>query len=149
MGESFTHLHVHTEYSMLDGAARLHELVAAAAADGQPALKRAIADYYNEFYGAGITPDHVAVFAGGRPALFAILAFLRDDVTVAIEKGRGENSIAKDIRDAFKAALDEKSFHTETDDGEDVLLKKKKGPDFALVLVESTVESVRINVEKE
>jgi hypothetical protein len=71
------------------------------------------------------------------------------DVTVAIEKGRGENNIAKDIRDAFKAALDEKSFHTETDDGEDVLLKKKKGPDFALELVESTVESVRINIEKE
>ena len=31
MGDSFTHLHVHTEYSMLDGAARLDELVAAAA----------------------------------------------------------------------------------------------------------------------
>ena len=71
------------------------------------------------------------------------------DVTVSIRDGRGENNIAKDIRDAFKAALDPKSFHTETDDGEDVLLKKKKGPDFALVLVESTVESVRLNIEKE
>ncbi len=38
MSSSFTHLHVHTEYSMLDGASRLDELVAAAAADGQPAL---------------------------------------------------------------------------------------------------------------
>ena len=28
MGDSFTHLHVHTEYSMLDGAARVEELVA-------------------------------------------------------------------------------------------------------------------------
>jgi aminotransferase len=55
-------------------------------ADGQPPLRRAIAEYYNEFYGAAITPDHVAVFAGGRPALFAILAFLRDDVTVSIEE---------------------------------------------------------------
>lgn len=71
------------------------------------------------------------------------------DVTVSIKDGRGENNIAKDIRDAFKSALDPKSFHTETDDGEDVLLKKKKGPDFALVLVESTVESVRLNIEKE
>ena len=35
VGESFTHLHVHTEYSMLDGAARLDELVAKAAADGR------------------------------------------------------------------------------------------------------------------
>ena len=32
MGDAFTHLHVHTEYSMLDGASRLGELVAAAAA---------------------------------------------------------------------------------------------------------------------
>jgi hypothetical protein len=71
------------------------------------------------------------------------------EVTVSIKDGRGENNIAKDIRDAFKAALDAKSFHTETDDGEDVLLKKKKGPDFALMLVESTVEAVRLNIEKE
>jgi hypothetical protein len=71
------------------------------------------------------------------------------DVTVSIKDGRGENNIAKDIRDAFKAALDTKSFHTETDDGEDVLLKKRKGPDFALVLVESNVEAVRLNIEKE
>ena len=38
MGDSFTHLHVHTEYSMLDGAARVDDVVAAAAADGQPAI---------------------------------------------------------------------------------------------------------------
>ena len=29
VSSSFTHLHVHTEYSMLDGASRLDELVAA------------------------------------------------------------------------------------------------------------------------
>ena len=55
-------------------------------ADGQPELRTAIANYYNEFYDAGITPDHVAVFAGGRPAIFAILAFLQCDVTVSIEE---------------------------------------------------------------
>ncbi len=44
---SFTHLHVHTEYSMLDGAARLDELVEAAAADGQPAL--GITDHGNMY----------------------------------------------------------------------------------------------------
>jgi DNA polymerase-3 subunit alpha len=36
--DSFAHLHTHTEFSMLDGAARVGDLVAAAAADGQPAL---------------------------------------------------------------------------------------------------------------
>jgi len=55
-------------------------------ADGQPPLRRAIADYYNEFYGAGISEENVAVFAGGRPAIFAILAFLLEDVVVAIEE---------------------------------------------------------------
>ena len=38
MPDSFTHLHVHTEFSMLDGAARLDEMVAKAVADGQPAI---------------------------------------------------------------------------------------------------------------
>ena len=38
MGDSFAHLHVHTEFSMLDGAAKLEELVAKAVADGQTAL---------------------------------------------------------------------------------------------------------------
>jgi len=55
-------------------------------ADGQPPLRDAIAAYYNEFYGADISPDNVAVFAGGRPAIFAILAFLLDDVNVVIEE---------------------------------------------------------------
>ena len=44
---SFTHLHVHTEFSMLDGAARLDQLVAAAVADGQPAL--GITDHGNMY----------------------------------------------------------------------------------------------------
>ena len=60
---SFVHLHQHTEYSMLDGAARVKDVVAAAAADGQPAL--AITDHGNmygvlDFYKAcrdkGINP---------------------------------------------------------------------------------------------
>ena len=36
--DGFVHLHVHSEFSMLDGAARIDQAVAAAAADGQPAL---------------------------------------------------------------------------------------------------------------
>ena len=62
-GKSFAHLHQHTEYSMLDGAARIEDVVAAAAVDGQPAI--AITDHGNmygvlEFYkacrAAGINP---------------------------------------------------------------------------------------------
>lgn len=56
------------------------------AATGADALRKAIADYYNHFYGSNLTPDNVAVFAGGRPAIFATLMFLRRDVKVLIEE---------------------------------------------------------------
>jgi DNA polymerase-3 subunit alpha len=36
--DNFVHLHVHTEYSMLDGAARIDELLKAAADQGMPAI---------------------------------------------------------------------------------------------------------------
>src|SRR5689334_23920129 len=38
MTDSFVHLHLHTEYSMLDGASRIDEVVATAVRDGQPAV---------------------------------------------------------------------------------------------------------------
>jgi DNA polymerase-3 subunit alpha len=47
MSDSFVHLHVHTEYSMLDGAARLKPLFAETARMGMPAL--AITDHGNLF----------------------------------------------------------------------------------------------------
>ncbi len=45
--DSFVHLHVHSEYSMLDGAARLGPLIDAAAQSGMPAI--AITDHGNMF----------------------------------------------------------------------------------------------------
>jgi hypothetical protein len=71
------------------------------------------------------------------------------DVTVAIKDGRNENNVARDIVAGLKQGLDKKVYKVERDDGEDVLVKKRKGPNFELKLVESTVKSVRINVEKE
>jgi DNA polymerase III subunit alpha len=46
-GDSFVHLHTHTEFSMLDGAARLDDLFAEAARMGMPAL--AMTDHGNTF----------------------------------------------------------------------------------------------------
>ena len=40
---SFVHLHVHTEYSLLDGAARMDKMIKVAASYGMPAL--AITDH--------------------------------------------------------------------------------------------------------
>ncbi len=60
---SFTHLHTHTEFSMLDGAARVGDLVAAAVADGQPALgitdhgnMYGVLDFYKACRNHGIVP---------------------------------------------------------------------------------------------
>src|SRR6185436_14513198 len=43
----FVHLHVHSEYSLLDGANRIGDLVAACVADGQKSL--ALTDHGNLF----------------------------------------------------------------------------------------------------
>jgi DNA polymerase-3 subunit alpha len=60
---SFTHLHTHTEFSMLDGAARVKDLVKAAVEDGMPALgitdhgnMYGVLDFYAECRKAGINP---------------------------------------------------------------------------------------------
>jgi len=71
------------------------------------------------------------------------------DVLVNIKKGRSENGVARDVKDTFKKVLDPKVYHIEGDDGEDVLVKKRKGPDFEVKLVESTLKGTRINLDKE
>ena len=71
------------------------------------------------------------------------------DVTVNIKDGRSENGVASDVKNAFKAALDTKRFHVEGDDGEDVLVKKKGGPDFSIELLESTLKGTHFDVERE
>ena len=55
-------------------------------ATGNPALLEAITDYYNEFYDAGITTDNVCIFAGGRPGIFATVAFLAQEYGICIEE---------------------------------------------------------------
>lgn len=60
---SFAHLHVHTEYSMLDGAARVKDLVTSAAGLGMPAIAMTdhgnlfgAFDFYKQAKAAGIKP---------------------------------------------------------------------------------------------
>lgn len=61
--DSFVHLHLHTEYSMLDGAARVKDVVRVAAADGQPAVAitdhgvmYGVIDFFEQARAAGIKP---------------------------------------------------------------------------------------------
>lgn len=51
---------------------------------GLPELREAIAEHYNSFYGSSITPENVMVFAGGRPGIYTVLAFLKRHVEVRI-----------------------------------------------------------------
>ena len=71
------------------------------------------------------------------------------DVMVNIAKGRSENGVARDVKNALKAKLDPKVYKIEGDDGEDVLVKKRKGPNFEVKLVESTLKGTRINLDRE
>ena len=68
------HLHLHTEFSMLDGAARIPDVIATAAADGQPAVgitdhgnMYGVLDFYRAAREAGLTPvlGAEAYFVGG------------------------------------------------------------------------------------
>lgn len=55
-------------------------------ATGGVELLEAVRDYYNHFYGSNITTDNVAIFAGGRPGIYAALAFLKPEFRVLIEE---------------------------------------------------------------
>src|SRR6056297_448264 len=61
--DSFAHLHVHTEYSMLDGASRVDELVRHVRDDGQPAVAITdhgvlfgLVDFFRAAQREGVTP---------------------------------------------------------------------------------------------
>tara|TARA_B100000674_G_scaffold96507_1_gene69235 strand:+ start:460 stop:1719 length:1260 start_codon:yes stop_codon:yes gene_type:complete len=51
---------------------------------GHPDLREAISGYYNNQYGSSVKPENVMVFAGGRPGIYTVLAFLKDHVKVRI-----------------------------------------------------------------
>ncbi|SFR31925.1 DNA polymerase III subunit alpha [Microbacterium azadirachtae] len=63
--DSFVHLHVHSEYSMLDGAARIQPLVQEAVAQGMPAV--AVTDHGNTF--AAFEFYKAAQAAGVKPII--------------------------------------------------------------------------------
>ena len=60
---AFTHLHVHTEYSLLDGSSKIHEIVAQAKALGMDSLAitdhgvmYGVIDFYKACVAEGIHP---------------------------------------------------------------------------------------------
>jgi len=51
---------------------------------GHPELRSAITEYYNSQYGSNISPENVMIFAGGRPGIYTVMAFLKKHVKVRI-----------------------------------------------------------------
>jgi len=93
-GDSFVHLHVHTEYSMLDGAARLKDLFAETSRLGMPAL--AMTDHGNLYGAYDFYKQAVAV--GVRP-IIGLEAYLtpgtsRFDRTRVRWADGGENDVS-------------------------------------------------------
>jgi DNA polymerase-3 subunit alpha len=70
-GDSFVHLHVHTEYSMLDGAAKIAKLAARAKELGMPAL--AMTDHGNMF---GAYEFQKTITAAGLTPIIGIEAYV-------------------------------------------------------------------------
>ena len=81
-GDSFVHLHVHTEYSMLDGAARLGALAERTAELGMPAI--AMTDHGNVF---GAYEFYRKCKAAGVKPIIGIEAYFAPNVPRQEKKG--------------------------------------------------------------
>ena len=88
MADSFVHLHNHTEYSMLDGAAPVDAMVQAALADGQTAI--GITDHGN-LYGA--IDFYQTCRQNGVKPILGIEAYMVDDrFSRPLRRGRLDDS---------------------------------------------------------
>ena len=100
---------------------------------GMPALREAIASYYQRFYGAEITAENVMVFAGGRPGIIAVLLFLDPDVRIRTASteytpyydmlkllGREYDVVPSGVENRFNPTAEE--YGNITDDGRHLIL---------------------------
>lgn len=83
---SFTHLHVHTEYSLLDGSCKIKELVARAKACGMDSL--AITDHGVMY---GVIEFYKAAKAAGIKPILGCEVYVSPGSRFDREKGRGED----------------------------------------------------------
>jgi len=120
------------------GATVLALLLAAFAAEARPSNKWRL-----EFSGGADSDGSIVITllpVGGEPIV----------TTTAVEDGTSENGVAKTVVKSLEAQLDEDVFHVERDDGEDVLIKRRRGAaNFDVEITENTVKGVRINPDRE
>lgn len=69
--------------------------------------------------------------------------------TTQVAAGRAENAVARDIGTALQMVASNR-YSVEVDDGEDVLVKKREGErNFAVTVIENTVQGVRVDIDAE
>ena len=110
-GSGFVHLHVHSEYSMLDGAARVKDMVEAAAGDGQPGIgltdhgvMYGAVDFYKGVSAAGLTPVlgvEAYVTPGSRFDRPSWAKNIRYHMTLLAENQRGYENLVKLVSRAY------------------------------------------------
>ena len=72
-----------------------------------------------------------------------------EHVVVTIPKGTGENRAAKLLVGAIRAKFGDAHIHAEVDDGEDVLIKAKRGTPSFDVTIQRNTTGLRIRPGKE
>ncbi|MGH9361698.1 MAG: PHP domain-containing protein, partial [Thermoanaerobaculia bacterium] len=83
----FVHLHLHSQYSLLDGANRLDDVIAAAAAAGMPAL--ALTDHGNLF---GAIDFYSRAKAAGVKPILGIEAYVAQGSRLDRQSGKGASN---------------------------------------------------------
>ncbi len=97
-----------------------------------------------------IAVNHAARVGGEIELAFTPKDGPATSLVVRIPAGTHENHAAYLIRDAIRARFGKSVYKTELDDGEDVLIKVRRGtPDFDLAVVRNTAEGLSLHLHRE
>ena len=140
--QNFVHLHVHTQYSLLDGQASIPRLVDKAIADGMPGI--AVTDHGNMF---GIKEfwNYVKKKNGQRRDNLKKLTKLHDDLVTLLDQHPNVEAYIAELKDAIakkQSQIDSATVYSMEDNEE--LLKLKS----TLARVESMDKEFGYSVEK-
>jgi uncharacterized protein (DUF58 family) len=71
-------------------------------------------------------------------------------LVIAVPRRTSENRAAALVRDSIRAKFGKDVYHTEVDDGEDVLVKTRGStPNFELTVLRNTATGLRLNLDQE
>ena len=139
---NFVHLHVHTQYSLLDGQASISRLVDKAIKDGMPGI--AVTDHGNMF---GIKEfwNYVKKKNGQKRDTLKNLTKLRDDLVALLDQHPDVEAYIAELKDAIakkQAQIDSATVYSMEDNEELLKLKSR------LARIESMDKEFGYSVER-